>query len=147
MDELGASDCEALREGLIAQPANSWSSLAFVVAAVWLARRSRAVEPPRRALAVAYAATVAANGVGSWLFHGPGTTVGKWLHDGAIVAAVAVTVVTIPAGVREWRSVRAGRRPPPWVGAGVFAVLLATGVVVNALSRTGAAWCRPDAVL
>ena len=147
MNELAGGDCERLAAGLVAQPANAWSSLAFLAVGVWLARRSLTVHPARRRLGLAYATAVAANGVGSWLFHGPGTVAGKWLHDGAIVAVVGAVALTMPAAGREWRSVASGRRPAPRAGAGALVALLGSGLVVNALSRTGGAWCRPDSLV
>lgn len=33
---VALGDCEAVREGLLAQPVNSWSSLAFVVGGLWV---------------------------------------------------------------------------------------------------------------
>ena len=45
---LGGSDCEVLRDGLLGQPANALSSLAYVVAAGYVLRRGG---PPALALA------------------------------------------------------------------------------------------------
>ena len=60
---FGGADCEALRDGLLAQPVNSLSSLAYVAAAIVLVRR----QPRHRVPALALAAV----GVGSFLYHGP----------------------------------------------------------------------------
>ena len=59
---LGGSDCEALHDGLLGQPANSMSSLAYVVVAAYVLHRGA---PPAPALALALV------GVGSVLYHGP----------------------------------------------------------------------------
>ena len=36
---LGGSDCEAVRDAVLAQPVNSLSSLAYVAAGAWVLRR------------------------------------------------------------------------------------------------------------
>ena len=89
---MGGSDCELLRDGWIVQPANAWSSLAYVVAAaVVLARRHRADAPRVRLGAVALAAV----GVGSFAFHGPQPAGAGPLHDGAIVALLVILVMHV----------------------------------------------------
>ena len=80
---MGASDCEALRDAWLAQPANAWSSLAYLLASGYLALRSRAL------LAVAPGTTAAvlalgAVAVGSFLYHGPQPAWGDAVHDAAI---------------------------------------------------------------
>jgi len=92
--DFGANDCEAIHAGWLAQPVNAWSSLAYLAAGLWLVRRVGPVESDRKALAGIYAMAVAANGVGSWFFHGPGTAAAGWLHDLAI-AAVLVVIVAV----------------------------------------------------
>jgi len=141
------NDCERLAEGLVAQPVNAWSSLAFIGAGLWLARRASGVTPERRTLALLYAAAVAANGVGSWFFHGPGTDAGRLAHDGAILAALLAVGATLPAAAGEWRGVAAGRRTAPWAGSIATLALLGSGLVVYARSRSGEPWCRPDALV
>ena len=60
---IGASDCERLGTGLIAQPFNTWTSVAYLLAGGWIiARRRRWGLDPS---AVVFGALVAANGVGS----------------------------------------------------------------------------------
>ena len=90
-----AADCEYVRSGLLEQPANALSALGYLVAAgwllVWVCRRRAA---PRRYWW--FAAAVAANGVGSGLYHGPGWPGSGWCHD---VAAVAVPVFIAADGV------------------------------------------------
>lgn len=123
---LGASDCEALRDGWLAQPVNTLSSLAYIVAGAYLWHRRR---DAARAVAVALAAV----GVGSVLYHGPGPAGAELAHDGSIVALVAAVPVV------AWR--RRLARPP----ASALAVG-AAAVVLNALTRTGAPLCRPSSL-
>lgn len=68
-----AADCEAIGEGLLRQPVNSVTTLAFVAAGIWIIARS----PDRRWVGAAVIAT----GVGSFLFHGPMPTGAEWAHD------------------------------------------------------------------
>lgn len=83
-----ASDGERVRPGLIGQPVNTVTSLAYVVAGAWIARRRQ--EAP---LAAPAAAALALNGVGSVAYHGPGGRTGKWLHDTGLAAVNAVIAV------------------------------------------------------
>lgn len=118
-------DCERIRPGLIGQPANTASSLAFVLAAVPLLRASR--RPGGRAWA-GVAAAAAIEGVGSVGYHGPGDRVSKLVHDAGLVALVATTAVALG------RDPAAGVRPRA-------AALGAVAVVLHTLSRTGGPLC------
>jgi hypothetical protein len=60
--------CEAVRTGLIAQPANTWSSLAFVLVGAWILARS-----PMKL----YGAATISIGVGSAFYHASLTFVGQ----------------------------------------------------------------------
>jgi dihydroceramidase len=62
--------CEAIRSDGIKQPANTWSSLAFVVVAMFaLARWARGPSASRAAYPLLYAVTLIVVGLGSAWFH------------------------------------------------------------------------------
>lgn len=124
---LGASDCEILHSGVLGQPVNSLSSLAYVAAGAYVLRRGG---PPGAALALG------AVGTGSLLYHGPMPPGAEVVHDGSIVALLAGVLVTAR---RRWPAVP---RPPT-----LAIVALAAGVLVNLLTRTGAPLCRPDSLV
>ena len=84
-------DCEQVRPGLIGQPINTVTSVAYVVAATWVHRRGSR----RRTL---WAVVLTFVGLGSVAYHGPGTRAGKAIHDAANLAV---------GGNDRWR-----RRPP-----------------------------------
>jgi hypothetical protein len=120
------SDCEAIRPGLIGQPANTVSSLALVAAAVPIARAARRRRAPAwNAVAVASAL----EGVGSVAYHGPGGRGAKVLHDTGLVVLAASVGVAVG---REGRPVS----PPP-----LNATQTVGAVVLHALSRTGGPLC------
>jgi hypothetical protein len=128
---VAASDCERIRPGLIGQPANAASSLAFVLAAVPIARRARQT----RSLAwAAVAASSALEGLGSVAYHGPGGRVAKALHDTGLVALAASLAA---ARLRE-RPVRVRPRA---------AVLGVAAAALHTLSRTGGPLCSCDSRL
>lgn len=76
-----AADCELIRQGLLGQPVNTITTLAFVVAGGWLLRR-----PGARWVGVALLAT----GVGSFVFHGPMPEWGEWAHDVTLAWLIVV---------------------------------------------------------
>jgi hypothetical protein len=131
-EHVACSDCERVRPGLVAQPVNTISSLAYVVAGAVIARRARRDSGPfeRRRVALAIAAVLA--GVGSVAYHGPGGPWGKRLHDGALVAL----------GLAQAARNAGDRRPRPEAAA-----LTVAASALHAASRSGRPLCRPDSLL
>lgn len=91
---VAGSDCERLRDGLIAQPANTLSSLAYVAVGVWVLARAARGDVPRRGAGVALGLALVGVGVGSVAFHGPGSGAGRFVHDFSIVALLLVIIAT-----------------------------------------------------
>ena len=80
---MAASDCEAVRDGWLAQPVNAWSSSAYLLAGGYLVVRHRELVGRARAIAPAVL-TLAAVAIGSILYHGPQPAWGDAVHDAAI---------------------------------------------------------------
>jgi len=118
---VGAGDCEAIRDGLLHQPANAVSSLAFLVAAAWIAWRAYKVRSERAELTV-LAACVAANGLGSFGFHGPFGASFRWFHDLAALS-IPLFVALHDAGLVRGTPIR--RRL-----SGMAAALVVIGVLL-----------------
>jgi hypothetical protein len=130
---LGAGDCERLRDGLIAQPVNTASALAYVAVGAWLLRRRQPV----------FGLAVAAAGIGSVDYHGPGSPAARLLHAGGLYAVV---------GYVAWTEVarRVGRaRLAPGRRAAYRVALAATaaGVACWWAGRTASPWCDPGSLL
>lgn len=125
-------DCERIRPGLIGQPANTVSSLAFVAAAVPIARHGRRAGS-RAWLAVAAAAAI--EGLGSVGYHGPGGRVAKAVHDGGLVALAAALAAAL------------GAEPGPPTVRPQTVILSASAIALHALSRTGGPLCSCDSRL
>jgi hypothetical protein len=138
---LGAGDCERLHGGLVAQPVNTASALAYLLAAAWLARQGLRRDGAPRREALAFGLAVAAAGVGSVDFHGPGSPAARWLHDAGLCAAVSFVAVHDLARLAGARR----RAVPAWAAtAGAGGVLLglaprAGGAVAGALGLLVAA--------
>jgi hypothetical protein len=141
---LGAGDCERLHDGLIAQPVNTASALAFVAVGAWLAGRGRRADAgPGRPGQIGFGLVVVAAGVGSVDYHGPGSPAARLLHDGALYAV---------AGFVAWREVarRVGRaRLDPRRRAAYQAALAAAAIGAACwwLGHTGSPACDPDSLL
>jgi hypothetical protein len=142
---LGAGDCERLHDGLIAQPVNTASALAYVAVGAWLVgrglRAGAAGRPGQGRLGtVAFGVAVAAAGIGSVDYHGPGSPAARLLHDGGLYAVVGLVV---------WHEVarRASRAPR---GRTAYLTALgasAAGAVCWWAGRTASPWCDPDSLL
>ena len=102
---LGGSDCEALHRGVLGQPVNGVSSLAYVVAAGYVLHRGG---PPAPALALALV------GVGSVLYHGPMPPGAGFVHDASLVAVPAAS--SSPSA--RWLSAMSWRRQCSSSGSG-----------------------------
>jgi hypothetical protein len=104
---VGGSDCEHIGQGLLAQPANTLSSLAYVLAGVLLLLRALAGRSGARMAPAVYAGTVIGVGIGSAAFHGPMSASGRFAHDLSI-AAVLAFVIGYDVALARGASVNAG---------------------------------------
>ena len=130
---LGAGDCERLHDGLIAQPVNTTSALALVAVGAWLIGRRRTW----------FGVAVAAAGVGSVDYHGPGSPAARLLHDGTLYAVV---------GLVAWNEVarRVGRSRLTPRGRVAYRAALAAAAAGAACwwaGRTASPWCDSDSLL
>ncbi|WP_222721521.1 hypothetical protein [Actinomadura sp. HBU206391] len=98
---LGGSDCEEWQPGLLHQPVNSLSSLAYVAAGLWIATRW-GTDRADRVTAVVFGAAVLSIGVGSLLYHGPQWPGSAVVHDATIPSAVLFITVNDLALLRGW---------------------------------------------
>ncbi len=140
---LGATDCESIGEGWLAQPVGAFSSLAFVAGAGWLWWTRGG--PKAGTAATAYAAIMGSVGVGSWWFHGPQGAPAQLMHDGTIAVLVAAAVGVPLLRVLRGRPALADGTTAR--GGGVVVGVLAAAGGAYALGRTGSPVCRPDSLL
>ncbi len=89
---MGGSDCEHIGRGLLGQPANTLSSLAYVLAGAMLLWRALAGRPRARLAPAVFASTVIGIGVGSAAFHGAMPAWGRFAHDLSIAAVLAFVI-------------------------------------------------------
>lgn len=140
---LGAGDCERLRSGWVAQPANAGSSGVLALVGVWLVVRALRVRGGRgaRLAAAAFGLATVVAGLGSVDYHGVQTSSAKWTHDGGaallVVAAVAVPVLRRLRG----RPVLPGWSAPRAWGLGAVAVVAGLSYLGG---RSGSPLCSPD---
>jgi hypothetical protein len=143
---LGAGDCERLHDGLVAQPVNTASALAFVAVGAWLVGRRRRADQRQGPLLV-FGVAVAAAGVGSVDYHGPGSPAARLLHDGALYAVVGF-VAWHEVARRVGRARRAASWTPPRRAAYRAALAAAAaGTACWWLGRTASPVCHPDSLL
>ena len=115
-------DCEAANGGWLSQPANAVSSLAYVVAGLWVV-----IWGGRRAdvdwrLAVGYGLAVFLTGLGSADFHGPHSSVVSFVHDWGLSAPLLFIVVFDVATIFNWERA--------WQWATYLAAVVTVGVVL-----------------
>jgi hypothetical protein len=122
---VGGSDCEHIGQGLLAQPANTLSSLAYVLAGLLILGRAAVARPGARMAPAVFGATVVGVGIGSAAFHGPMPAWGRFGHDLSI-AAVLAFVIGYDVALARGASANAG--------LAVFGVLAGTCAVVLAVS-------------
>jgi len=96
-------DCERFLPGLLGQPTNTLSSLAFLLAASWIVVVALRGERSARSLTIVFALAVAANGVGSFALHGPNPAWAQWAHDAAIMSVLLFIGLRALGHVRGWR--------------------------------------------
>ena len=137
---LGASDCEAIRDGWLAQPTNAVSSLAYVAAGAWLGRRLVTRHGGVTPLGAGYVALLVGNGLGSFVYHGPQVTGAEVAHDVPAVGLVVLTFGTVGS--------RLLRRRPVLPGATATTVAVtcgatAVGAVAYQVGRTAGRLCEP----
>lgn len=157
--------CESVRDSLVRQPANTWSSLAFVVAAMWVALRLRFSERARAALPRAEAglflAALAIVGLGSAFYHATLTFVGQ-VADVAGMYLVATFILLHRLGPRlkippigsvlvfvaANAVLMAAQVTTPSLRRVVFGVLLALALAIEwEGSRRGRAWLARGALV
>lgn len=130
--------CEAVGEGLVRQPANTWSSLTFCVAALvmlveWLRQRqtarSTAVEGALFVLAVFLV------GVTSAFYHASLTFLGQTLD---VQSMYLVVVLALAVNVDAWRAGQPRRFLATYLGGNVaLGVLLITVPVLRRFAFAG----------
>jgi len=136
---LGASDCERVTAGLLAQPTNAVTSLGFAVAGGWLVVRALR-RPEKRVEPIVFGASVVATGIGSVLYHGPQPPYADTVHDLSILVVLSQVVL--------YEALYRRRRLPPEPKP--FRVALTSfgiAAVFFALGRTSSSLCNPDSPL
>ena len=138
MIRLGGSDCEQAVAGLLTQPINALSSLAFIPAGVLTVVAGMRATGLLRVQIAGFAGALIAVGLGSFAYHGPQPAWAGRAHDGSIILAlVSAILLTATAG---------GRRKRIWrTGLGrLSAALVAAALAAYAAGRTGSPLCDPD---
>jgi hypothetical protein len=153
---LGESDCEQIRTGLIAQPVNAASSLAYVAGGGWVAARGVQSGQPA---AVAFGGLLGAVGAGSVLYHGPCPPGAQQAHDTSLAAALGFVVLhNTAAAIGRHRPVSGGVQLAAAAAAAlpvlprgrltnvVVAVLGVAAIATEAVSLRGHRPARPEVV-
>ena len=137
---LAESDCEQLRPGWLAQPANAISSLAYVGVGAWLLWHSFRSGGHRPATFAAGSAMVGV-GVGSVAYHGPQPGWASLAHDAGVWSLAAVIAVqnspALARPITRGLALAAWRSAAPWI---------APALVVYVAGRAGSPLCHPSAV-
>jgi hypothetical protein len=135
----GASDCERIRDGLLEQPVNTLSGVAYLAVGVWIVLRFH------RPLARVFGLFVVFVGIGSIGFHGwddPGV---NFVHDLAFPGALVFIAgfEFVHSRVTGGRFAIERRAAGYLVGVAAFAV----GLTVRLLGQTDGPLCAPGSAL
>jgi hypothetical protein len=157
IEALGESDCEVIGDGALAQPVNALSSLAFSIVGVALIGWARRATGHERAVRWVLVGALVATGIGSFLYHGPQTTISNFAHDITfLVAIIVVGFANLGAGLgltprTVWGSV-GGAAIISGVALAVFpgstnglaalgiAILVAGDIVLRRVGSPGRPW-------
>jgi hypothetical protein len=138
---LAESDCERLRPGWLAQPANAISSLAYMAVGAWLLWHSVQDGVGRPARLAAGSAMIGV-GVGSVAYHGPQPDWASLAHDAGVWSLAAViavqTIRRLARPITRGLALATWRSTAPW---------MAPALTVYVAGRTGSPFCHPSAVL
>ncbi len=128
---LRSADCEAATGGWLSQPANAVSSLAYVVAGLWVLYWARRRDDVDVRQAVGYGLAVFLTGLGSADYHGTRSPASSFLHDWGISSTLLFIVVFDLSLLLGWE------RAKQW--AAFLAAVATTGVVLMVAPTMGAA--------
>ncbi len=111
-------DCERIADSFVAQPVNTLSSTAFVIAGLVVDLAARQSTRRPSPLSAVYGSALILVGIGSVAFHGPGGRWADWVHD-ASITSMLLLVLTVELASRL------GRRPTvvSWVVVAVPAAV------------------------
>ncbi len=90
---IGETDCEAITGGLLAQPVNALSSVAYVLAGLMLVIRSARSRGANSVTQIFFGWALFGVGAGSFAFHGPMPPGARLVHD-LTIATVFVVILT-----------------------------------------------------
>jgi Ceramidase len=126
---VAGSDCERIRDGLVAQPANAASSLTYVLVGAGILVRVVRRDVRRGEAGVALGLAAIGLGIGSIAFHGPDGSLGRFVHD----LSIAVALIVIAAS--DLALLGRPARLPAILAAGATATILAVAPdAANAVS-------------
>ncbi len=86
--QLGGSDCELIGGGMLAQPVNALTSLAFWAVGLLIIRWAFAVKGRERAVRGVFGLLLILTGLGSFLFHGTQGQGSQFVHDASFLVAI-----------------------------------------------------------
>jgi 4-amino-4-deoxy-L-arabinose transferase-like glycosyltransferase len=121
---IGESDCENIGSGILAQPVNAFSSLAFVVFGIVVLFSMSNREGTERVNRMIIGTLMIATGIGSVLFHGPQGPASHFLHDATILLTMIGIVTMNLAGLLRWREQRV------WVILGVVGLVVSVILLI-----------------
>jgi hypothetical protein len=124
---LGASDCEVVDAGWLAQPANALSSLAYTVVGIVLIPWAFAATGTERGIRVIIGVGAMATGIGSLLYHGPQGWGSHFAHDVTfLLVLIVIGVADIASGV-GWTAARMWALMVMLIGVAVTVLMIVPG--------------------
>lgn len=102
---IGESDCETIGPGILAQPINALSSLAFSVIGLVIIWWASQVEGNERGVRIVFGILMVLTGAGSVMFHGPQGPGSLFGHDVTFLVTVWFVAIVNVSETLQWRRV------------------------------------------
>lgn len=122
---IGESDCESIASGVLAQPVNTLSSLAYSIVGIVIVGWAFRANGQERLVRIVFGVLMVATGAGSVMFHGPQGQGSQFFHDVTFLLALLFFAVLNTSTALSWAQSRR------WAAFGAAAIVISGGLLLS----------------